>query len=294
MNNDKKNILLLGGAGYLGSHLRNQFSSYNVYFTSRTAINDAIALDLLDETTFQNIATRSYDCIILLASSLKGLGTTELKKEYLDTDSIGLPQFLQFVSKNKLTDKLVFISSMTVYGIGNSLPVKETASLEPLSTYGLSKIVAEKVIDFHCKSNSTKGVILRIPGIYGGERNSGFIYNTAIKCLRNEARELDIATLGYWETIHIEDVSVWIASFIANYNWQATIDVFNIGYGTKTDFIECANLIKENLKSNSEISIKGTKGYCDFFLDNTKVKQHVPVKDKYKESLETYLKKLSV
>jgi nucleoside-diphosphate-sugar epimerase len=294
MSNDKKNILLVGGAGYLGSHLADSLFSYNVYSTSRTANAHCIELDLLSEATFNNISGHTYDIIILLASSLKGLGTTELKEEYINTDTIGLSRFLQFISGNKLSKKLIYISSMTVYGIANESPVKENSLLEPISTYGLSKVLAETIFSFYCNSNSLHGAILRIPGIYGGKRKSGFIYNTAIKCLKNQSVELNTSSLGYWETIQIDDLCKWISEFIANYDWLQNVDIFNISYGTKTDFIECSQLIKETLKSSSETKIIGDKGYQDFFLDNSKVKKYTSADNKYKESLTNYLKAISI
>lgn len=292
MSSAEKNILLVGGAGYLGSHLGKHLSSHSVFYTSRTKKENVIELDLLNKETFKNINGRSYDCIILLASSLKGLGTTELKAEFLDTDTAGLSAFLQYISENKLTGKLIYISSMTVYGTENMLPVNESAATVPISTYGLSKMLAEKIIDFFCNTHPVHGVILRIPGIYGGDRKSGFIYNTALKCIKDQPVELDTSSLGYWETINVDDLCDWIGQFIENYDWIKKSDIFNISYGIKTDFIECARFIKETLRSSSEITLKGNKGYADLYLDNSKVKKYAAVKDKYKESLVNYLNTL--
>ncbi|MCW3102569.1 MAG: NDP-sugar dehydratase or epimerase [Bacteroidetes bacterium] len=290
MSNGKKNILLVGGAGYLGSHLKELLSLYNVFYTSRTKKPGAIELDLLKKETFDNIASVPYDLIILLASSLKGLGTSELDAAYLDTDTTGLSGFLQFISVNKLSSKLIYVSSMTVYGKKDRLPVKEDAVPEPISTYGLSKVLGETIFGFYCNSGAARGVILRIPGIYGGQRKSGFIYNTAMKCAGNEPLEMDTSGLGYWETIHIHDLSTWISEFIRNYTWEENINTFNIGYGIKTDFIECAGLIRTMLESSSEIQVRGAKGYTDFYLDNSKIKKYASVTDNYQASLKNYLK----
>ncbi len=293
MSNAKKNILLVGGSGYLGNHLRNVISNYNLFFTSTTGRENSIQLDFSDTKTFDNIKTQSnYDCIFILASSLLGLGTTELKNEYIQLDTLGLSNFLQFVNENKLTEKIIYTSSMTVYGTDNVLPVKEDGVLNPLSTYGLSKVLGETILKFHCQSTTTKGVVLRIPGIYGGNRTSGFIYNTAQKCKKNESIAIDSSSLGYWETIHINDLSVSINEFIQNYDWKNNFNIFNISYGTKTDFIDCASIIKETLNSTSEIIHKGNKGYVDFYLDNSKVKQYVTINDNYISSLKSYLKSI--
>jgi UDP-glucose 4-epimerase len=286
----KKRILVVGGSGYLGSHLKSLLSySYHVSYTSRVKSENSIQFDLMNKETFQNLDELSYDCILILASTMEGLGTAELKDEYLNVNILGLSTFLQFISDRKLTNKLLFISSMTVYGTGNTIPVGEEGSLNPLSTYGLSKLIGEKIVEFYCRSRQANGVIMRIPGIYGGSRTSGYVYNTALKCIKHQPVEIDVSTLGYWETINIDDLCNWIGEFIENYDWNKKMDSFNISYGRGTDIIECAYSIKEMLHSKSEIIITGKKGYIDFYLDNTKVKRYVRVKDCYLESLEQYV-----
>ena len=286
MNNNKKNILLVGGTGYLGRHLRNSLFFHNLYFTSTSGKENSIQLDLLDKKTFDNVKiVEHFDLIFILASTLQGLGTTELKDEYIQMDTIGLSSFLQYLSDNKLSKKIIYTSSMTVYGIDNILPVKEDAKLIPLSTYGFSKLLGEETVNFYCQHNDANGVILRIPGIYGGDRKAGYIYNTAVKCLKNEPIILDTSSLGYWETINVNDLSEYIKEFIENYDWKAKVDIFNISYGGKTDFIECATIIKDHLNSASKIEIKGKKGYVDFYLDSSKAKKIISIKNNYLSSL---------
>jgi UDP-glucose 4-epimerase len=296
MNNSKKNILLVGGAGYIGSHLANILLPYHsIFSTSRSAHKDHIELDFLRPETYANVSLgKKYDLIIVLASTLGGLGTTELKGEFLEANTKGLAVFLQFLSDHSLGERIIYISSMTVYGIENKIPVKETGMLEPLSTYGLSKKLAEQIFDFYCKSQKAKGVILRIPGVYGGNRKAGFIYNTAVKCSRNELVEMNTASLGYWETIHIEDLCRWMNEFISRYDWKEEVDIFNLSYGVSTDIIDCCLAIKKILRSSSEIKVTGEKGYSEFYLDNSRIKKYAGVSDIYNQSLEAYVKNISL
>lgn len=288
-----RNILLVGGSGYLGSHLRQFISNRNIFYTSTSGNEGSIQLDLLNKNTFQNIGTRKYEEIFILASTLKGLGTTELKEEYLELDTLGLSSFLQYVGEQKLTEKIIYTSSMTVYGVENSLPVKEDGILKPLSTYGLAKKLGESVVKFYCQTGTIKGVVLRIPGIYGGNRKGGFIYNTALKCLNNDPIPLNTTGLGYWETIHITDLSQSIVDFLSHYKWENGFEQFNLGYGVKTDFLECASFIKDTLNSKSVVTMDSEKGYVDFYLDNSKIKKHSSVKGNYETSLKAYLKTIT-
>jgi nucleoside-diphosphate-sugar epimerase len=293
MSSIKKNILLVGGAGYIGSALGKKLSeNYTIFSTSRHG--EGIQLDMQDEKTFTNIlAGKPYDCVVLLASTLNGLGTAELKKEYLSGNTLGIASFLQFIGDEQLTRKLIYISSMTVYGLHNNVPVKEDGRLEPLSTYGLGKCLAEQLVLFFCRTRAINGAILRIPGVYGGERKSGFVYQTVAKCKRNEPVFLDTSSLGYWETIHIDDLVNGISGFMENYTGDDPDPVFNLGYGIPTDIAECAFKIKELTGSSSEIQITGKKGYVEFFLDNTRIRKYVQIRDNFLSSLEKYIKRVA-
>ena len=294
MHSAKKKIALIGGGGYLGRHLANILSPlYEVIATSRNGKEQCLQVDLLLPETVEQLKQHGpFESVFILASGLQGLGTTVLKQAYLDLDTKCLAGFLQFISDQQLSKKIIYTSSMTVYGSRNAVPVSENGVLQPLSSYGLSKMLGENIFRFFCDTTEIKGVILRIPGLYGGDRTSGFIYHTARKCLKQEQIEIDTSSLGYWETMHVEDCCQVIKSFLDAYDWECDCNVFNIGYGTKTDIIECAQKIKQLLHASSEIKILSEKGYVDFYLDSSKIKQYAPERFSYSNSLERYLKSM--
>jgi UDP-glucose 4-epimerase len=295
MSSTKKKTALIGGSGYLGNYLGRLLApAFEVVYTSRTKKEQSLQVDFLKPETFDQLKQKGpFDIIFILASSLQGLGTTVLKEEYLNVDTLGLAAFLQFISDHQLSTKIIYTSSMTVYGTQNIVPVKEEGILAPLSTYGLSKVLAEKTIAFYCDSTAVKGVTLRIPGIYGGNRTSGFIYQTIHKCIRNEPVMINTSALGYWETMHIHDCASVMKSFLERYEWIEKHATFNVGYGTKTDIIDCAFAIKQILGSMSAIEVVGEKGYLDFYLDASRIKKYVQRGNSYRQSLENYVKTFS-
>ena len=62
---------------------------------------------------------------------------------------------------------------MTVYGFVSDRAVKENNVLNPVSMYGHGKMKAEQIL---IKSNRPC-LSVRIPGLYGGNRNSGLVHN---------------------------------------------------------------------------------------------------------------------
>lgn len=157
-------ILLVGGSGYLGLHLQNALinDGHDVYITGTKKSNkkNYYQIDFDDEASFQSLTRKSFDMVIVLASKINSLGTTDLNHPDLKTNTLGYASFLNFLIKEKTSSKIIYTSSMTVYGTGSSLPVKEEASLGPIHTYGLSKQVAEQLTSFFCIQNKVNGVIL--------------------------------------------------------------------------------------------------------------------------------------
>jgi nucleoside-diphosphate-sugar epimerase len=286
-------VLLVGGSGYIGSHLKEEMkTSFQVFTTSRHLPDgySDFQINLTDPSTFQSLTNQSFDLVIILASIIEGIGSTDFDPGVFNNNVTGLANFLNFIKHHQLTERVIYISSMTVYGQENISPVGEDASLKPMNTYGLSKKLAEDVFRFFCENSHVRGVCFRIPGVYGGNRKGGFIYNTALKMKKGEPVILNTSGLGYWECIHMADLNSALINFVETYQWNNVHDVFNISYGVSTDFIDCAYKVKSYLNSTSEITEEGQKGYTELYLDNTKINRIINVPDKYLSSLKNYLK----
>ncbi len=288
-----KKVLLVGGSGYLGRHLSQKFLSDGIHVTITGLKNSDRSnyrrIDFDDSETFSSIRDEKFDIILILASKLCSLGTCQVDHPDLKTNVLGLSHFLAYVKRNGNSDKLIYISSMTVYSPNNESPVEENAELDPLSTYGLSKKLAEGVFDFYCKNEESKGVIMRFPGIYGGDRKNGFIYDTIQKISSGKKVILNTSRLGYWETIHISDLVEMIAAFIARYEWNETMNTFNFSYGEETDFYSTACQIAKKLNRKDLIEMEGQPGYVTLHISNKKVSRYTKPLMDYWQRLEKYI-----
>ena len=140
----KTKVLLVGGRGYLGRHIQAcLINNYEVHITGTSNIDVPYYyfIDYEDSKSYNNIALK-FDLIIILASSMSGIGKVNMNNEDFDTNVVYYKNFLQYLSTNKIASKIIYISSMTVYGINNVVPVTEDGKLNPISIYGLSKLLA--------------------------------------------------------------------------------------------------------------------------------------------------------
>lgn len=288
-------VLLVGGSGFIGRHLRKSLSNhYEIYISgaSERQHENYFHIDFSTPSTFESIRLMQFDIVIMLAASMKGIGNANFTNPDLEINTIKSAYFLQFIADHKIAKRIVHISSMTIYAIPELLPVSETSKRSPLSIYGLSKKISEDITEFFSISNNIHVIVLRIPGIFGGNRKSGYIYNTVKKALENKEIVLNTEGLGYWECMNVEDLCKIVADLLAIYNWGKPFETFNIGYGEKIDFVNVAKDIVKLTKSKSKISLQGKIGYVDFWLDNTKLKSKIPFQYTFNNALEKYVDKI--
>ncbi len=286
-------ILIIGGSGYLGSHLSMYLTNqgHEVHNTGSKPSSKPNYYQLLfeDVNSFENLPETTFDLVLILAAKLNALGITNLDHPDLKSNTIGYAQFLEFFQKRKLADKIIYVSSMTVYSEQNAQPVPENGQIGPVNTYGLSKYLAENITSFFCERKQVSGIILRSPGIYGGDRKSGFIYHTIRKLKNNEAITLQTKGLIYWETIYINDLCEIIDTFISHYSWKVPFDIYNVCYGEETDMYATVYYLNKALGKDQSINEEEVKGYIPFWLSNEKLKTVIPLTKSYYNSLKEYL-----
>lgn len=177
------NILITGGAGYIGTAIINELSpkksissiivydnfsrgNYGLLLTkSYKEFKDKIKIikgDILDRQSFKK-ALDGVDVLIHLAAKVTTPFAYIDHHQYDQVNHWGSVQVAQICSEfPKL--KIIYSSSASVYGHTNE-PVNESAVIKPDSHYGISKYKAEKQL--HAYIDSSKMIILRISSVYG-------------------------------------------------------------------------------------------------------------------------------
>lgn len=267
--------LLIGGSGYLGRHLSKVLSKENseIYITSRfeNENENCFLFDIEDTDGYRNIDFNSFDRILMLVSSITGIQSKILDGNTFEINCLAYRNFLNHLVEINYSNQLVYVSSMTVYSVENESPVKENHNTKlPPNPYGLSKLFAEKLTEYYSKESNFKSSIIRIPGLFGGDRMSGFIFHAINKISKHLDMFISTENLKYWETISVMDASEMIKIFLNKYKWEKDCEVYNICYGKEIDIINVAYLIKKHFNSTSNITSTSPKGYKTFYLSNEK------------------------
>lgn len=178
-------VLVLGGAGYVGSHAVYQLIDQG---------KDVVVIDNLQtgheaavhpEATFYEGDIRDIDflrqifdhesiesVIHFAANSLVG-ESMEIPLEYFDNNVYGTQVLLQAMVEFDVK-KIVFSSTAATYGEPKSVPITEDMETNPTNTYGETKLTMEKMMKWAEQAHGIKYVSLRYFNV-AGARESGEI-----------------------------------------------------------------------------------------------------------------------
>ena len=146
--------LVTGGAGFIGSHTVDRLLARgievivlddlstgkraNVPPGARFVEGDVCDVNLLTELSAE------VDVVFHLAARVSVRNSVPQFYEDARVNIFGTVTALQAISKAKRVKKLVYASSMAVYGEGGDAPISEEHPLEPVSPYGIGKLASEK------------------------------------------------------------------------------------------------------------------------------------------------------
>jgi UDP-glucose 4-epimerase len=164
-------ILVIGGAGYIGSHvvkslLENKFK-VTVYDNLSTgqrcnlfADAEFIEGDILDFASLDKAMSGGFSAVVHLAAK-KAVGESMEKPEMYAVNNIcGSINIFNAMLKNGVKN-IVFSSTSASYGMPKYMPLDENHPINPMSFYGFTKVEIERVMDWYSKLKDFHFIALR-------------------------------------------------------------------------------------------------------------------------------------
>ena len=250
----KKNILITGGSGFIGSNLANYLAKkhFKVFVIDDLSVGDRKSLNKNRNIKFFKKNINQIDsinlkekihCCIHLAAKAQILITAKNENQYFEDNVTGLQKTLNFC-KLKNIKKFIFASSASVYGDTRNKKVSENMSLSPLHYYAFSKYIGEKIIKRYCKLNEINFYILRLFNIYGVKSNAvvakfiaQYLQNKPITIYGNGKQSRDF--------VHVNDL-IDIINKLINKNFKS--NVFNVGSSNSIQINQIKSSISKSHK----------------------------------------------
>lgn len=222
-------IFITGGSGFIGSNLSNflkdqhEITIYDLQPPKDSELN-FISGDIQD---YKKLVESSigHDLVIHLAAAVGVTSTENDPIRTLDFNILGTKQVLEACKINNIP-KIIFASSSEIYGEPISIPISEDDRATPITTYGLSKLVAEEYIKAYSNSTNLKYTILRFFNAYGPGQSLNFVVPNFIHLsLDNNPIEIHSDGSQIRAFCYITDIINGISLVLQN----GDNDVFNIG-----------------------------------------------------------------
>tara|TARA_B100000787_G_scaffold54851_1_gene39876 strand:+ start:5235 stop:6224 length:990 start_codon:yes stop_codon:yes gene_type:complete len=271
------NILITGGAGYVGSHLIKflidkpfiKIIAIDNFSNSKSSLIDDLKKKSRKNFLFKKIDIRnnkklselfhnnSVDVVIHLASKIDAAESFKKKSEYKSVNLVSSKMLIDIAVANKV-DKFIFASSAAVYGEVSKGYCSEKKITKPINPYGEYKLKTENyIIENKKKINFVILRFFNIAGInkyfykYFEKRSS--IFFSLFKFLINKKKIFYVNKSHYYSSdsspvrdyIHIDDICKIIYNSI--YLKKPKI-IINCGTGLKVSVIKFVKTLQHIIK----------------------------------------------
>ncbi|HVN59924.1 MAG TPA: NAD-dependent epimerase/dehydratase family protein [Gaiellaceae bacterium] len=257
-------ILVTGGAGFIGSHLADALlargDEVSVLDNLHTGLRENVPVgaelvigDVADAEAVLGTARSGFDAVLHVAGQASISRSFDDPGSDLAVNVSGTLNVLRACRELGIP-RLVFASSMTVYGEPEVTPTPESAPCRPVSYYGVTKYAAEGYVQISGALSDVPLAVtsLRMFNVYGERQSLSNPYQGVLaiflgNLLRGEPLTIHSDGRQTRDFVYVGDaVAAWLAALDSS---AAHGQVFNVGSGRETSIGELADAV---LAANGE------------------------------------------
>ena len=274
-------VMLTGVNGIVGKEMANQLiknKEYELFLLSNSKINiknKKKKIKLLKQDLTKPIRFQLKTDVIIHCASKTPLSKVggDMKAIYKKNIKI-TKNLIKFSNKNNVK-KIIFLSSMNVYGLVKKKIVTENFIPNKPCLYGKSKFFSEKL--FNKKKNKFKTISLRIPGVFTLDlsRNQPLMINMLKKIMNNETVYAYNLNSDFNNITDTHEIVKLIDIILKKKKIKTSI--YNFSASKPIKVIDVINLIKRIFKSRSKV-IQKKLNKSSFVISNKKIKNNFNIK----------------
>lgn len=264
-----KNILVTGGAGFIGSHLVGHLlaeggwsvtvvDDFNDFYdpTIKRAAVEPYLRDRnfkLVDGDIRNVATLTkvfdrtkFDCVVHLAARAGVRPSLKEPKLYTETNITGTQNLLEIAGQRRVP-QFVFGSSSSVYGVNSKVPFSEDDRIhQPISPYAATKAAGELLCHTYSHLHGFRTVCLRFFTVYGARQRPDLAIHKFTKLI-SEGKPIQMFGDGSSrrDYTYVDDIIQGVRAAI-DYDGPMH-EVFNLGESETTELRRLIELLERSL-----------------------------------------------
>ncbi len=258
-----ESVLITGGAGFIGSHIADSvretndlyiFDNFSTGSYDNLSPEDIVVEADLTDTESLASTVEAVDVVFHQAAQVSVQRSIDNPVKSHETN---LDPILTILDAVRGTDtRVVYASSAAIYGNPEYTPIDEDHPKDPNSPYGLEKLSADHYCSLYHDLYDVEVVSLRYFNVYGPGQQAGD-YSSVISIFRDQAMNDEQITVEgdgnqTRDFVHVDDVVQ--ANILAATHEDAPGKALNVGTGTAISIRELAEVIKDIIDSDSEIT----------------------------------------
>ena len=305
-------ILVVGGAGYIGSHMIKRFQNtdhqievldnLSTGFKENSQNYKFHMCDLSNKEQVHKILKENkYEMVMHFASSINVGESYDHPMKYYENNVTNTLNLLECMIDLKILN-FIFSSTAAVYGEPESIPIKEEQKLSPINPYGKTKSVVESILSDYDKSYGLKYISLRyfnacgahIDGTIGERHNPEthlipLILQTAsgrrnnFKIYGDDYKTKDGTCIR--DYIHVMDIAEAHFLSLEKLIQTQSSDIYNIGNKQGYSVREIIDVVEDitQTKIPCKISEKRRGDPAELIADNNKITEKLNWRAKYSD-----------
>ena len=295
-------ILVVGGAGYIGSHMIKRFQdtdhqievldNLSTGFEVNTQNYKLHVCDLSNkDQVHQILKDNNYESIMHFASFINVGESYIYPKKYYDNNVINTLNLLDCMVDLKISN-FIFSSTAAVYGEPSSTPIKEDQNIAPVNPYGNTKAIVEKILKDYDEAYGLKYISLRYFNACGahidgtiGERHDPETHLIPLILQSASGRRKDFKVYGddydtkdgtcVRDYIHVMDLAEAHLLSLEKLIKNQKSDIFNIGNNKGFSVKEIIRMAEKVTQSKIpyEITSRRKGDPSELIADNKKISE---------------------
>ena len=280
-----QNILIIGGSGYIGRQIvhllnKNKFKILVIDDLSTTKKNylkknvNFKKINILNKDNLDKIfKNNKFDTVIHLAAKCVVSESEKIPKQYYNTNVLGTKNIITNCRKYKIKN-FIFSSSCSVFANTTKI-VKENSLKKPISYYGKTKLMAEKLIKKNLQNTKIKFLILRYFNVVGADLknkigeigNKDRLFNNISKRILQNKYLIDIYGNNYKtkdgtcirDYIHVHDLAEIHIKCLEKVNQIKKSIYLNCSYGKGYSVLDVAKSFQKISKKRIKVKFKSKR-----------------------------------